>query len=249
MLRTKQLSKAVLVQAANSRDVGVLGSSEVYDDGVGVVGGRDGRVADDLVEVLAARPHGSTVQAAVQGALRVGESDGGGGREGRDTEDKVEVSAARQHGRITIHAELGVLGGIGQVDDDVEGGGGRRQVQGAVDKKNEVVADVKGTNDPIGDSINEKRKSRINSENLTLKTEDFLEKSKPENSRRNIKTALNAFKAVLEELHPDESRDVKELPNETLADYLEEFFRSVLKEDGTCYNASTWLDISWMRRS
>ena len=88
--------------------------------------------------------------------------------------------------------------------------------------------------------INEPKKgTRVKTANLKLSAEDYLEKTKPENTKRSIKTALNAFKAVLAQLHPEEDRDLKEFPNETLATYLEEFFMTVVKEDGSSYNAST----------
>ena len=94
--------------------------------------------------------------------------------------------------------------------------------------------------DFIVDDLNEAKKAkRVKTVNLKLSTEDYLEKSKPENTKRSIKTALNAFKSVLAELHPEEDRAIKEFPNETLATYLEEFFMAVVKEDGTTYNAST----------
>ena len=94
--------------------------------------------------------------------------------------------------------------------------------------------------DLLRDIINEKKeKGRVKTENLKMTAQEYLEKSKPENSKNNIKTALNTLKSVLKVLHPGDKRDLLELPNDTLADYLEEFFMSVLKEDGSPYNAST----------
>ena len=94
--------------------------------------------------------------------------------------------------------------------------------------------------DLLRDIINEKKeKGRVKTENLKMTAQEYLEKSKPENYKNNIKTALNTLKSVLKVLHPGDKRDLLELPNDTLADYLEEFFMSVLKEDGSPYNAST----------
>ena len=52
-------------------------------------------------------------------------------------------------------------------------------------------------------------------------------------------TAINSLKAVMSEMHPDEKRDLLDIPNEELVTYLEEFFRCVVKPDGSVYNASS----------
>ena len=78
--------------------------------------------------------------------------------------------------------------------------------------------------------------SRVNG-NKDATTEAFLEENQPKNSKRGVMTAINSLKAVMSELHPDEKRDLLDIPNEELVTYLEEFFRCVVKPDGSVYNA------------
>ena len=67
--------------------------------------------------------------------------------------------------------------------------------------------------------------------------EEYLEKSKPIKTKRSIKSATTALVSVIKQLNPDENNKLEELPD--LADYLEQFFKCVVKEDGSIYNAST----------
>lgn len=151
----------------------------------------------------------------------------GGGREG----DLVHLSEAaggeKEGGEVVVHL--------------VESAGGGKDGEDAhLNDDSDGKDIVPGVKDPVAEMLKEKKgKSRVKTKNLTLNTEQYLEKSTPENSKRNIQTAVRTFQAVLRELHPEEKREIKQLPCEILADYLEEFFMSVLKEDGTIYNAST----------
>ena len=83
------------------------------------------------------------------------------------------------------------------------------------------------------------KKTRIKMDNLDFPTEKYLEVNQPTNSKRSIKTATSAFENVLKELHEEETRKLEDIPDDTLAAYLEEFFKCVVKEDGSTYNAST----------
>ena len=94
--------------------------------------------------------------------------------------------------------------------------------------------------DPVLEMIAKKKmNSRIKTENIKNSTAEYLEKTQPVNSKRSLKTAVAALESVILELHPSEDRSLIELPKETLAQYLEEFFQCVVKADGTVYNAST----------
>ena len=79
--------------------------------------------------------------------------------------------------------------------------------------------------------------SRVNG-NKDATTEAFLEENQPTNSKRGVMTAINSLKAVMSELHPDEKRDLLDIPNGELVTYLVEFFRCVVKPDKSVYNAS-----------
>ena len=61
--------------------------------------------------------------------------------------------------------------------------------------------------------------SRVNG-NKDATTEAFLEENQPTNSKRGVMTAINSLKAVMSELHPDEKRDLLEIPNEELVNTL-----------------------------
>ena len=81
--------------------------------------------------------------------------------------------------------------------------------------------------------------NRLKKGDVNQSTKDYLEKSEPANSSKSTRTAMRQFYAVVQQMYPEEKRLVEELPEELLAQYLEDFFRLVLKEDGGCYNAST----------
>ena len=70
-------------------------------------------------------------------------------------------------------------------------------------------------------------------------TEEFLEASEPKNSKRSALTAVSALKSVIGELHGDEKRDILDIPIDVLVEYLEEFFKCAVKQDGSSYNASS----------
>ena len=80
--------------------------------------------------------------------------------------------------------------------------------------------------------------SRVNG-NMDATTEAFSEEYQPTNSKRGVMAAaINSLKAVMPELHPDEKRDLLDIPNGELVTYLVEFFRCVVKPDKSVYNAS-----------
>ena len=78
-------------------------------------------------------------------------------------------------------------------------------------------------------------------DNKDATTEAFLEENQPTNSKRGVMTAINSLKAVMSELHPDEKRDLMDIPNEELVTYLEEFFRCVVKPDENVYKSGNLL--------
>ena len=81
--------------------------------------------------------------------------------------------------------------------------------------------------------------NRLKKGDVNQSTKDYLEKSEPANSSKSTRTAMRQFYAVVQQMYPEEKRLVEELPEELLAQYLEDFFRLGVKEDGGCYNAST----------
>ena len=94
--------------------------------------------------------------------------------------------------------------------------------------------------DLVIENINqEKCKNRVKRENMGHSTEEYLEKNQPTNTKRSIKTAIDALDKVIKQLHDDEARNLIDIPEDTLAQYVEEFFKCVVKEDGTSYNASS----------
>ena len=96
------------------------------------------------------------------------------------------------------------------------------------------------TEDLVTGMIEQKKtKNRINIGNLQSSTDEYLENNKPENSKRSIKTAKVALESVIKQLHPEEDRKLEDIPEDLLAIFMEEFFRCVVKEDGSTYNAST----------
>ena len=96
------------------------------------------------------------------------------------------------------------------------------------------------TEDLVTGMIEQKKtKNRINIGNLQSSTDEYLENNKPENSKRSIKTAKVALESVIKQLHPEEDRKLEDIPEDLLAIFMEEFFRCVVKQDGSTYNAST----------
>ena len=81
--------------------------------------------------------------------------------------------------------------------------------------------------------------NRLKNGDHNQSTKDYLEKSEPANSRKSTRTALRQFYAVVHQKYPEEKRLIADLPEDLLAQYLEDFFRLVMKENGGCYNAST----------
>ena len=140
------------------------------------------------------------------------------------SQGKLDMSTSSRDGMVS-DSEADVQGDSGPADVDYE----------AAEENPDAV-----NNDPVRDMVMQaKERTRVKTDNLKVSTSDYLEKTKPENTKKSIKTSVNAMKDVLKVLHPEETRDLTELPNETLADYLEEFFMSVLRKDGSTYNAST----------
>ena len=94
--------------------------------------------------------------------------------------------------------------------------------------------------DPTLQEINKKKVvSRVQKDNMVSTTEEFLEASEPKNSKRSALTAVSALKSVIGELHGDEKRDILDIPIDVLVEYLEEFFKCAVKQDGSSYNASS----------
>ena len=50
---------------------------------------------------------------------------------------------------------------------------------------------------------------------------------------------MNALKQVVSEVHPEETETFEEMSEEKLVDYLELFFKCILKQDGKPLNASS----------
>ena len=95
----------------------------------------------------------------------------------------------------------------------------------------------KAEKENIGESS--KKVQRVQLENLNESTSEYLEKHQPANSRSAIQTAMNALKQVVSEVHPEETETFEEMSEEKLVDYLELFFKCVLKQDGKPLNASS----------
>ena len=109
----------------------------------------------------------------------------------------------------------------------------------------EVRSDLNGADDTlVGDTFlqdikQKKLKNRIKMENLKSSTSEYLDKNQPANTRVAVKTAIAALESVIKQIKPEEERKLEEMPEDDLADYLEQFFKCVVKQDGTTYNAST----------
>ena len=129
----------------------------------------------------------------------------------------------------------------GQQDESAAAGpgGGRGGNLGPHDNAKEATADEKDDAQANPQLQDRNVISRLKVSNVGLKAEEYLEKNKPQNSKKGIKTAINAFQAVIKELNSEEDRELTKIPNKELAEYLEKFFMGVMKQDGTSYNAAT----------
>ena len=135
------------------------------------------------------------------------------------------------------------LGGFAIEDvedlDKVSGAGGEVEEEPEHEEDKAKVSD-KPVKDIVVENIKEKKVlNRVKIENMQESTENFLENAKPVNSKRAMKTAIVALETIIKQLHPDEQRGLLEIPHDDLAQYVEEFFKCVVKEDGSIYNAST----------
>ena len=93
--------------------------------------------------------------------------------------------------------------------------------------------------DPASGGDNPRKLQRIRLENLDASTSEYLEKNQPANSRSAVQTAMNAFKQVISEIHPEDKESFEEMEIDKLVDYLELFFKCVVKQGGKSLNASS----------
>ena len=128
------------------------------------------------------------------------------------------------------------------VEKDINGIDNNRTRTLAEEKEQdtEKLAALEPINDTVLEEVKRKKlKTRIKLENLKSSTDEYLDDHQPVNTKMAVKTAIAAFENVIKQIQPNENRNLEEMPEEDLADYLEQFFKCVMKQDGSTYNAST----------
>lgn len=111
-----------------------------------------------------------------------------------------------------------------------------KQVRADCGDRNEMNSEA----DTFLRGLKEKKlQNRIKLENLKPSTSEYLDQSQPANTKAAVKTAITALETVIKQVNPEEERKLEEMPEEDLAEYLEQFFKCVVKQDGSSYNAST----------
>ena len=91
---------------------------------------------------------------------------------------------------------------------------------------NEVTSEA----DTFLQGLKEKKlKNRIKLENLKPSTSEYLDQSQPANTKAAVQTAITALETVIKQIRPEEERKLEEMPEEDLAEYLEQFFKCVVK--------------------
>ena len=86
------------------------------------------------------------------------------------------------------------------------------------------------------------KKSKINWENLSVNTDEYLKNNEPKNTAISTKSALNSFNSVMAEVAKHKNEQfvkLEDIRDEDLPDRLEMYVRVVVKEDGSSLNAGT----------